>query len=136
MPVLNGDINLAAFQDGKAVIHGIPWCGTSEICDPRTWELGGIVLLKQDGCDRLLALSEDERQLLVLQRLISPLWTSGMLDQALAFVQRLTSKSAIFRLGCTVSENAVAVIRDAIDAALDAKDIVMDSRDAAPNALD
>ena len=37
-PILNGDINLLAFEKGRPVIHGIPWCGTSEIWDTRTWE--------------------------------------------------------------------------------------------------
>lgn len=114
-PVLNGDINLAAFDNGVPVIHGIPWCGTSGICEPHTRILGGIVLLKQERSDYLISLSDDEKLLFVLQRLISPLWTEEMLEHALAFVRRLTGKSAVFRLGCTVSENAVATIRNAID---------------------
>lgn len=114
-PVINGDLNLIALQDGKPVIHGIPWCGTSEICDSRTWPLGGITLLKQERTNRLIPLEDGQLRLAVLQRLISPLWTETMLQQAAAFVEQLSPKIFLEKLGCTISPEAVYTIKDAME---------------------
>ena len=114
-PVINGDLNLLAFENGRAVIHGIPWCGTSEICDSHTWPLGGITLLKQEPTNRLLPLGDSMLRLAVLQRLISPLWTKAMLHQAAAFVEELSPQIFLGKLGCTVSPEAVYTIKEAID---------------------
>lgn len=114
-PVINGDLNLLALQDKKPVIHGIPWCGTSEICDSHTWPLGGITLLKQEPDNRLLPIEDSQLQLAVLQRLISPLWTEAMLLQAADFVQQLSPLIFLGKLGCTISPKAVHTIKEKID---------------------
>ncbi len=114
-PVINGDLNLMAIADGHAVIYGIPWCGTSGICDTRTYELGGVILLKQDETNRLLPLSDDQKQLFLLQRLISPLWNKSMMRHMLSFIERLSVRISTFRLGCTISQEAVDVIKNEID---------------------
>ncbi len=116
VPVINGDLNLLAIENGRAQIHGIPWCGTSGICDAETYDLGGIVLLKQTPENRLFPLTDDEKQLLVLQRLISPLWNEPMMKEMLSFIGKLSGKIATFRLGCTISQEAVDLIKEAIDA--------------------
>lgn len=115
-PVINGDLNLLAICDGTPVIHGIPWCGTSGICDAHTYPLGGIVFLKQDETNRLIPLSSDEKQLSVMHRMISPLWKQYMMEELLAFVTQLSAGITIHKLGCTISKEAVTTIKDAIDA--------------------
>lgn len=115
-PFINGDLNLLAFDsDGTPVIHGIPWCGTSGICDNQTYELGGIVLLKQDKTNILYPLTESQKQLCLLQRLISPRWKADMLTRLAGIIGRLTPRIQVHRLGCTISEEAVRTIQDAID---------------------
>lgn len=114
-PVINGDLNLLALKDGKPVIHGIPWCGTSGIRDSQTYDLGGIVQLRQEPFNQLLPLSDGQLRLGVFHRLISPLWTEDMLQNAAAFVNRLSSKIFLGKLGCTISPEAVYTIKEAID---------------------
>lgn len=114
-PVVNGDLNLLAFQDGKPVIHGIPWCGTSKIYDSHTWPLGGITLLKQEPDNRLIPLENSKLCLAVLQRFISPLWTETMLQQAAAFVEQLSGQIFLSKLGCTISPEAVYTVKKAMD---------------------
>lgn len=114
-PQLNGDLNLMALADGQPLIHGIPWCGTSGICDTDTYPLGGIILLKQAREDHVEELSPDARKLLVLQRLISPFWTPEMLDCNLRLVDDLASRIYIARLHCTKKPSAVTAIKEDID---------------------
>lgn len=118
VPLLNGDLNVLALEDGQPVIHGLPWCGTSGICDPASYPLGGVILLRQAGEDRLEELSADRKRLLVLQRLISPTWTPEMFSANLDLVEELADKIYIARLHCTKNISAVEVMKEGIDAYL------------------
>lgn len=113
--ILNGDLNLMEIIDNHAVIHGMPWCGTSGISDTHIYPLGGIVLLKQADRDTCLELSEDKKALLVMQRLISPAWTGEMLTVNLDFTQKLAELISICRLECTKEPSAVYTMQKWID---------------------
>lgn len=114
-PFINGDLNLVAVENGKPVVHGLPWCGTSGICDVHTYPLGGIILLKQAPEDHIEELSLDRKLLLVQQRMITPSWTKKMLEQNLEIAKQLIPHILVCRLHCTISDNAVEVIREQID---------------------
>lgn len=80
-PLLNGDLNLIGIADGAPFVYGLPWCGTSGIYTPKTCPLGGITLLKRAASDSDNPMTEDEQQLSVMHRLISPSWTKDMVCQ-------------------------------------------------------
>lgn len=114
-PILNGDLNLLALENGKPVIHGIPWCGTSGIYNTHTYPLGGIILLKRAPSNYTQTLSEDQKRLLITQRLISPSWNSAQLDVNLNFVDELTRHIFICRLFCTPDASAMEILKKEID---------------------
>ena len=114
-PPVNGDLNLLALEEGRTVVRGIPWCGTSEIFDKRTLPLGGIVLLKRAAQDDLEELPGDRRALLVMQRFISPTWTAAQFADGAAFAQELAQRAPICRLRCTKSPSAAELIKGWID---------------------
>lgn len=113
-PILNGDLNLLSIQDGQAVIHGLPWCGTSGISDSGTYPLGGIVLLKQAKEDVVEELSADQKQLSILNRFISPFWNEDMQEQNLQFAKDLAERIMICRLHCTMEDSAARTMKDYI----------------------
>lgn len=115
VPLLNGDLNVLALEDGQPMIHGLPWCGTSEICDTASYPLGGIILLRKAKEDRIEELSADTKRLLVLQRLISPNWTPQMLSANIDLVDELADRIYITRLHCTKNASAVNVMKEGID---------------------
>ncbi len=110
-PVINGDLNLLALEKGQPVVHGTPWCGTSEIYDTETYPLGGIILLKQATSDSVEELSPDKQQLLVCQRLISPTWTPQQFDNNLDFVKSITKQVLVCRLHCTKENSAAETMK-------------------------
>jgi len=114
-PTINGDLNLMAYEDGYPVIHGIPWCGTSEIFDTKTYDLGGIVLLKQAPSDYIKELTEDEKILLITQRLISPNWTVELFNTNLSFAEQLVNHILCCRLYCTKEQTALETMHKHID---------------------
>lgn len=113
-PVLNGDLNLLAIENGQALIHGIPWCGSSGLTDTATHSLGGIILLRQSPKNYIEQLSEDQKRLLVLQRLISPAWDGKLYGHSLRLVDALARQILICRLHCTPHPDAVEAIRSEI----------------------
>ncbi len=117
--LLNGDLNLLAIANGQPVVHGIPWCGTSEICTTETYCLGGIILLNQAPTDRIEELTEDKKQLLVSQRLISPAWTVELFERNIEIVADMVSKIMVCKLHCTKEPSAAKVMKEYIDGYLD-----------------
>lgn len=112
---INGDLNLLAIDDSGPVIHGIPWCGTSETFDKSTYPLGGITLLRQSERDAIAELSPDRKILLVMQRFISPVWTEQQLKDSLQFAQRLSRQILICQLQCTKNASAAELMKSWID---------------------
>ena len=114
-PLINGDLNLLSFKDGTPVVYGLPWCGTSEIFDIKTYPLGGIVLLQQAPENHIESLELHEKSLLVSQRLISPSWTKEQLHTNLHFTENLSSEIYVARLCCNMRNAAAATMKEAID---------------------
>lgn len=114
-PIINGDLNLIRMKDGKAVVCGIPWCGTSKTYDTETYTLGGIILLKQSPDNYTEELTTDRKILLISQRLITPAWTPAMLDMNLHISESLVSDILVCRLHCNISDDAVYTIKKRID---------------------
>lgn len=113
--LINGDLNLLTFENGQAVIHGIPWCGTSGICSTETIPLGGIILLNQALTDKIEELTEDQKQLLVSQRLISPTWSVDLFEQNMEIVKNIVPRILVCKLLCTKEPNAATVMKEYID---------------------
>ena len=116
VPVINGDLNLMAQIDGKPMVLGIPWCGTSEIYDPKDYPLGAITFLKQAKEDGQLPLSESEGMLMLYQRLVTSLWNEDMLRSAISYVTELSSSIPVYYYGCKPCPSAAYGMRDLIDA--------------------
>ncbi len=117
-PLLNGDLNLIGISGDVPVVYGIPWCGTSGIYTTKTYPLGGITLLKRAAENGALPMTEDERQLKVMHRLISPSWTNDMLSRNLDFAADLQTRIPVFCLQCTKETAAAHTMKQIIDDSL------------------
>ncbi|MBP3879349.1 MAG: PqqD family protein [Lachnospiraceae bacterium] len=114
-PYLDGDLNLLAFEGGRPVVKGIPWCGTSGIYTTETWPLGGIILLARDPKNYVEELSVGAKVLGISMRFISPKWNEEMLRGVLDFSERIVKSSGICRLHCNMEDEAAEVCRAWID---------------------
>lgn len=115
-PLLNGDLNLLGIRDNIPYAYGLPWCGTSGICTPKDYPLGGIIFLKQAAIDQVQSLQPDEKVLHILQRMISPAWTKELLLRNLHFSESLAPLIFSCRLYCTKEPSAARTLKAAIDA--------------------
>jgi len=120
--ILNGDLNLLGMEDKSPMCYGLPWCGTSGICTPSSYPLGGIVFLRQDDKNKITSPPEAEKRLHLLHRMISPSWTREQLAEHIAFCERIVPEITVLRLCCTKGDEAAFLTKDAIDkACADAK---------------
>lgn len=115
IPLINGDLNLLAMENGHPMVHGLPWCGTSGIADTHSYPLGGVLLVKKASQNSAAALDDSHAQLLVAQRLISPSWTESLMQKNLRFVAELAPHILICRLYCTKTPEAAETGRQAVD---------------------
>lgn len=118
-PYLNGDLNLIGRKDGKIMVRGIPWCGTSGIYTTEDYELGGIVLLGRDTKDHVEPLTMYEKIIRVMQRMISPVWKEELLEKNLKFSEELAKEIPILHLLCTKEISAVETVQKEIDQEID-----------------
>lgn len=118
---LNGDLGLLALSGDGAAFYGMPWCGTSGIFTTDSLPLGGVVLLRQGKRNALVPLTADERQLRVLNRLISPVWTREQLARSLSFTEELTRRVPVRLYDCTPEPESARLLRAELDRALEAR---------------
>lgn len=114
-PFLNGDLNLIGIEEGRPVVYGIPWCGTSETYVKENYLLGGIVFLRQAQYDKADEPEKDEAAVLVMNRMIYPAWTEETLEEAGGFAEKVVETAGIYRLRCTKNDSAAEVMKEKID---------------------
>lgn len=114
--LINGDLNLIGWDEsGKLAVYGMPWCGTSGIASTSAYPLGGITLLGRASDDHFEPLKPDQKIVRVMQRMISPVWESEMLEQNLEASEKLSGQIPIFYFLCTKEPSASERMKDAID---------------------
>uniref|UniRef100_UPI0040573822 PqqD family peptide modification chaperone n=1 Tax=Acetatifactor sp. TaxID=1872090 RepID=UPI0040573822 len=114
-PIMNGDLNLITLQDNTPKVHGTPWCGTSGIYHTKSYPLGGIIFLQQGSTDRVVPLTEDQKQLYLLHRCVSSGWKESLFLHNLSIIHEIYPRILVCRLICTPTEDAVICIRNYID---------------------
>ena len=129
--IINGDLNLIGWNSGKQdssgqnvnkpdskgnpIVYGMPWCGTSGIASTKSYPLGGIVLLGRSDNDHFESLTNDQKIVRVMQRMISPVWTEDMLEANLKCAAKLAKEVPIYYLLCTKELSAAYVMKARID---------------------
>ena len=129
--IINGDLNLIGWSSGKQdssgrnvnkpgskghpIVYGMPWCGTSGIASTKSYPLGGIVLLGRSDNDHFESLTNDQKIVRVMQRMISPVWTEDMLETNLKCAAKLAKEVPIYYLLCTKEPSAAYVMKARID---------------------
>lgn len=129
--IINGDLNLIGWSNGEQtnigqsvdkpgskrhpIVYGIPWCGTSGIASTKSYPLGGIVLLGRSDNDHFESLTNDQKIVRVMQRMISPVWTEDMLETNLKCAAKLAKEVPIYYLLCTKEPSSAYVMKARID---------------------
>lgn len=114
-PILNGDLNLVEVTADGAIIHGLPWCGTSETFANASCPVRAVLFLKQGPVDVCVPLNPEQKIIQFCHRLISPAWTTEQLERNYAFAEKLITHITMGGLSCTPTANAVITAKNFMD---------------------
>ena len=112
---INGDLNLVSISDGSPVVYGMPWCGTSRICDNKEHILGGLIFLKRGNVNEFIKISDKEKILRAGQRVISPLWERDMVDGLYDVLGEMIPGVFCGILRCNMDDGAGIICKNEVD---------------------
>ena len=111
--MINDDKPLVREKDGSFVIYGTPWNGKHGLGNNISAPIKAVVFLRQAPENTVAPVSEVEALTLLLQQTVFPS-EKAQLSKLLDMLGRLVETVPMYRLGCTISDEAVTTIFDAI----------------------
>ena len=111
--LFNDDTPVIRKTDDSFVAYGTPWSGKTEINLNIKAPLRGIVFLKQAPENTIRRLSPIEAAINLLNQTRKPAFET-LMDKHMDFINDLISNTPIYELGCTISREAVDLVKDTI----------------------
>lgn len=112
--ILNGD--RAAVQDREGIIYacGVPFAGSSNICENVTLPLAAIVYLGQAEHTAIRSLKGFEAFRSIYEGCGIRPWDKEHVEFVSDFIQKLMEQVPVFKLECTSDESAVIALEEAL----------------------
>ncbi|MCQ2522982.1 MAG: hypothetical protein MJ123_01470 [Lachnospiraceae bacterium] len=111
--LINGDSNLLDVD--SQTVQGVPWCGTSKICENEDYKLGGIFLLERGTKPEVCELSFPDKVLKVTRRILSPTWDKKMMLHVTDLVEKSCRDVVVAKLVCDMNKESYMVLKEYID---------------------
>lgn len=112
--IVNGDKALVFPKSEPVVASGLPYCGTSGICENAVAPLEAIVVLEQGRENRLTRLFGGKAVIRLMTGVICPGWHGKDREQALSLAIRLAEQVPVLLLQCLPEESAVLCLEKAL----------------------
>lgn len=112
--VINGDKAGISYIDGRFYACGVPFCGTSGICENKTLPLKAIVELGQSKQNTVTRLTGVSGLQAVLGNTYIDMQTPGVPVRCVELINRILSSVGVYHLDCTPDERAVDALKSAL----------------------
>ncbi len=113
--VLNDDKPAIRFDEaGEPLVYGTPWSGKTELNNNVSAPLRGIVFLQRGEENAIRQLSMTEALLYMNRELALPYHDAALGEQLLDTAMRLLQAVPAYLLTCTISEDAVELVRSTL----------------------
>lgn len=112
--VINGDKAGISLIDGRAYACGVPFCGTSGICENRTLPLKAIVELGQSKENTVRRLAGVSGLQAVLGNTYIDMQTPGVPVRCVELINKILNSVKLYHLDCTPDERAVNALKSAL----------------------
>lgn len=113
--ILNGDRALCGEEEGRWMVYGQPWCGSSGQTLNTKAKIGAVVLLERGETNRAERVSPFDGALGLMPRVFAPPWDQERMDMALTHLDSLVSRVPVFRLSCRPDGEAVHALKTALE---------------------
>lgn len=107
--MINDDKPLVREKDGRFYIYGTPWNGKHSIGNNISAPIRSVVFLSQAPENKATPISPIDAMALLLQQTVLPS-NKAELSKLLDMLGRLVENIPMYRLGCTISDEAVTTI--------------------------
>lgn len=111
---INGDRGLLEKKDGRWYAQGWPVCGTSGICHNHALPIRAIVMLSQGKTDQIQRLTPAQAFAQIYGQITINRWNRQACEQAMDLLEHLICEVPIWHLSCTISEEAVNCLENAL----------------------
>ena len=105
--ILNGDRNILEITNDEVIVHGLPFCGSSNVYTNFNIPLKSIVLLGQSKVDNIVELSKIDKITKIYSECTVNNWNEKCVNKVFDLIEILISNVEIFKLTCTMNETAV-----------------------------
>ncbi len=113
--IINGDRSILSCDGDRAMVHGLPFCGTSGICKNVSAPLRAAVVLRQGRENRIRRLEPAEAiRLLMSECAVSP-WDSDGTRNILDLLIRIVERIPVYYFSCVPDQSAVRVLEEALE---------------------
>ena len=113
--IINGDKTLIKKIDGKYFAMGIPFCGSSKICENEKYPIRIIVYLKQGNYNNIREISKSEAYKKIISEVTINIWDQEFFNKVSDIVLDLINSVKIIEFTCLPDEDAVKVLKDYIE---------------------
>lgn len=113
--VINGDKAGVRVEEGRAMVYGVPFSGTSGICKNRTLPLRAIVVLSQAPVNRAVRLPASQAVAALYPNIFADQHVVEEQQMALDCVLDLIEAVPVFSLACTPDVRAVEALERALE---------------------
>lgn len=110
--IINGDRTLIKKIDNKYFAMGIPFCGSSNICENERHPIGTIVVLRQGNENYIRKLSKIEAYKKIISEVTVNIWDKNSVLKVSDIVEDIINNIEIIELTCLPNVDAVILLRD------------------------
>lgn len=111
---INDDKPALRFDGGTPEIYGTPWSGKTDINRNISAPLHAIVFLQQAPENRLTPLSVPDAMMHIHRETVRPFYDEALSMKVLETTEKLISSVPVFLLECTISRDAVELVKTAM----------------------
>lgn len=111
---VNGDRSLLSCIDGMWTAQGWPVCGSSKICHLRALPIHAIVMLRQAPENTVRQLHPAQAFAQLYSQITANRWNQAAHLRTIGLIEQLVGQVPVFELGCTISEQAVECLEQAL----------------------
>lgn len=112
--VINGDRALLRKVEGVWTACGWPVCGSSEICHPVDTPIHAVVMLRQGQENTVTRLSPMQAFTQLYTQITVNGWDPQAGRKAISLVEEIVTSLPVYQLTCTISEEAVSCLENAV----------------------
>lgn len=109
--IINDDKPAICFQEDKPYVFGTPWSGKTDLNTNVSVALSAIVFIKRDEHNFIERLNIRDSIIQLTSQIYRPYYDVALGEKTLDFTERMIHTVPVYCLHCTISQEAVEVVK-------------------------